>query len=270
MRENWSLNIENWANIPDLVAGFTFKNDHLNLGLHVGDKKEAVIRNRQIVAEALQFPLSKWVCAEQTHSDQIVKVDAASAGKGSIDYQSSIPDTDGFYTAEKDILLTMCYADCVPIFYLSLEKSLIGIVHAGRKGTTLNIAGKMIEVWQEKEQVAPEEIQVFIGPAICGNCYEVDDKAIAETEALLGADAQNVYQKIDKKLAARRLDLQSGRNLLDLKAVNFYNIINMGVPRQNIEISNYCTKCDDSLFFSYRRDHGYTGRMMAYMGWNGE
>ena len=40
-----------------------------------------------------------------------------------------------------------------------------------------------------------------------------------------------------------------------------------GIPKSQIEVSTYCTSCDDELFFSHRRDNGQTGRLMSFIGW---
>ncbi|XNQ36029.1 laccase domain-containing protein [Bacillus sp. 1P10SD] len=121
------LTIDSWTQqFPELKAGITSKLggtsgsnfESLNLGFHVGDDVNDVCKNRHIVAEQLEFPLEDWVGAEQTHDIILRKIYKADRGKGSNSYEQSFKGTDGFYTNEEGILLTLCFADCVPLFLL--------------------------------------------------------------------------------------------------------------------------------------------------------
>lgn len=125
------LTIESWCRqFPELVTGFTTKRggfstgDHksLNLGFHVDDDALNVCSNREKVAELLKFPLNSWVGAEQIHDSILKKVTKADRGKGSNSYDNSFKGTDGLYTDEEGVLLTLCFADCVPLFLLLLKK----------------------------------------------------------------------------------------------------------------------------------------------------
>lgn len=248
---------------PGLRAGITSKQggystgsfDSLNMGLHVNDKGEEVHRNRQELAETIDFPLNSWVCAEQTHGTNIKWVTKADAGKGVFQYSDSIKDTDGLITNEPGLLLTMCYADCVPVYFLYPEKRLIGIAHAGWKGTVNNICGKMVREFID-HGANPDEIQAVIGPSICQNCYQVDDRVIDKVKKLL--------EDCDEKPYNFKYD---GQYALDLKRTNRLALHKSGVPSSNIMVSDLCTSCEQREFFSHRRDNGKTGRIMSFIGW---
>lgn len=256
--------LENWMKqFPGLVAGMTNKNggtsvgdyDNLNLGFHVGDNLDDVCANRNKVAELLDFPLSHWVGAEQTHDIVIKKVTHANRGKGAEDYESSFKGTDGFYTNEEGILLTLCYADCVPLFFISPEQQMIGTAHAGWKGTVNDIAGRMIATWA-KEGIVPSQIFVGIGPSICEKCYIVNDYVINFVENILDDVEKKPYNLI-----------KEGQYQLDLREVNKLLLLRAGVPAENILITSYCSSCNEADFFSHRRDKGRTGRMLSFIGW---
>jgi copper oxidase (laccase) domain-containing protein len=53
---------------------------------------------------------------------------------------------------------------------------------------------------------------------------------------------------------------------LDLVEANRQQLLAAGVPAKNIEASSPCTNCHTDLLFSYRGEHGKTGRMMAVAG----
>ncbi|GER74074.1 laccase domain protein [Weizmannia acidilactici] len=248
-----------------IAAGFTVKgggtskmfNGSLNLAFHVNDNIDFVRQNRQIVAERTGFPLSSWVGAEQTHEDHVQKVTLHDRGKGAADYGSSFPHTDGLYTDEKDILLVLAFADCVPIFYFAPKHERIGIVHAGWRGTTRGIAAKMVENWV-KDGVPESEIEVVIGPSICRNCYVVDNRVIEAALPWLGKAGDLPY-----------VEKTPGQYALDLKHLNQIILQRAGIPESRIQISNLCTSCREEDFFSHRRDRGRTGRMLGFIGIKG-
>ncbi|WP_110929342.1 peptidoglycan editing factor PgeF [Bacillus massiliglaciei] len=258
------LLIEDWtAEDPRLTAGFTTKNGgigktpyfSLNTGFHVGDLEEDVRGNRQILAKELDFPIENWTGAEQTHDIRIVKVKSADSGKGASDYTSGFLATDGLYTSDRNVLLTLCFADCVPLFFYAPKHVMVGTAHAGWKGTVSDIAGEMIRRWNE-EGIASEDIFAAIGPSICRNCYIVDDRVMSRVQKLLEDSDEKPYNLISH-----------GQFQLDLKMMNQMLIEKAGVPKDQIQISSLCTSCHQDLFFSHRRDKGKTGRMLGFIGW---
>jgi polyphenol oxidase len=262
--QNDIFHLHEWEkDSPELTVAFSSRNggissppyDTNNLGLHVNDNKNSVINNRQLTADKLNWELSSWTAADQIHEDQIVKVTSPLSGSGARSYEDTIKRTDALYTAETNILLTLGYADCVPVYFFSREKGLVGIAHAGWKGTVKNIAGKMVRLWQEMENIHPGSIHAAIGPSISHCCYEVDDRVINSLEETL--PDWKPYEKIEE-----------GRYRLQLKEANYRLLIQEGVPPEHIYVSSYCTSCSEDLFFSHRRDRGKTGRMMAFIGRN--
>lgn len=258
------FSIKNWMEQhPGLVAGITTKKggsstgvyENLNLGFHVGDQFDAVCSNRNQVASLLQFPVQHWVGAEQTHDTLIRRISRTDRGKGADSYDHAFKGTDGFYTNEEGVLLTLCYADCVPLFFISPKHKMIGTAHAGWKGTVNEIARKMIEQWQ-REGIAPNQIFAAIGPSICEKCYIVNDYVINFVENTLVDVEEKPYNLISV-----------GQYTLDLKKMNKLILLKAGVPEKNIHISKLCSSCDESEFFSHRRDQGQTGRMLSYIGW---
>ncbi|MBE3568665.1 MAG: peptidoglycan editing factor PgeF [Bacillales bacterium] len=247
-----------------LVAGFTTRNGgissepfhRMNLAFHVNDNGDDVCENRRILAKKIGFPLQQWVSAEQTHGKNLRQITKHDRGKGALRYEDTIKDTDGFYTEEKGVLLTMCYADCVPIYFLAPKWQRIGIVHSGWKGTVQKIAGEMATKWLS-DGIDPTELFVAIGPSICQNCYQVDDRVIRKVNAILSPNDDIPY-----------VETEIGRYQLDLKALNLTILKKAGVPKENILVTSLCTSCHHE-FYSHRRDNGKTGRMLGFIGWKG-
>lgn len=256
--------IENWMEkYPGLVTGITTKKggsstgffENLNMGFHVGDLKEAVCSNRNKLANLIQFPVKHWVGAEQTHETLIRNITSADRGFGADSYENAFNGTDGFYTDEEGILLTLCYADCVPLFFIAPEYRMIGAAHAGWKGTVNEIAQKMVEKWGE-EGILPNQIFVTIGPSICEKCYIVNDYVINFVEKSLVDVEEKPYNLI-----------KEGQYTLDLRKLNKIILLKACVPEENIQMTKLCSSCDQFEFFSHRRDQGKTGRMLSYIGW---
>ncbi|WP_156290418.1 peptidoglycan editing factor PgeF [Oceanobacillus salinisoli] len=255
------LHIKKWQQLhPKLIAGFTTRNGGvsappfhtLNFGLHVPDNQEDVIKNRNILANKLHIPVANWVSGEQVHQTSIKVVSEEDKGKGSISYDSSLKGIDGLITNKKGILCTAFFADCVPIYFFDPVSEYIGIAHAGWKGTVNGMAEKMVLALKEKG-VQTTNLLAAIGPCISQEMYEVDERVVST---------------IDGKYREKCI-ISKGNNrfLLNLKQLNVEILLQSGILRHNIEVTNYCTFKDDALFFSHRRDKGKTGRMLGFLGY---
>lgn len=253
-----------WKEINrELMIGFTTKNggvskgdfQSLNLGLHVKDNQDDVIANRSHLAETVEVPLENWVCADQVHDNRIYKVNGSDRGRGILTYDSAISKTDGLYTDEHNLMLALCYADCVPLYFYERNKNLIGTAHAGWKGSVKDIGGKMIETWLKEEAADIDAVYAIIGPSIGACCYVVDNYVIEQVNNALGACEVLPYHRVS-----------DGQYSLDLKQLNKQLLLKAGLKESRILTSSLCTSCESDLFFSHRRDKGSTGRMFSFIG----
>lgn len=248
---------------PHVIAGFSAREkeadkDGRNYALHVGENPEQVIENRRRLAEGLGMSLATWTCGEQVHRTHIQEVTSIDRGKGNTSRKEAFPETDGMFTKEADLLLASFYADCVPLFFYSPDLDLVGIAHAGWKGTVGKIGPRMVQEMVQRG-ADPKQIEVVIGPSISSCCYEVDQRVI---EPL-----REAYQAELPEEIAKPTDESHWK--LDLKQANRALLRHAGVSDSHIFISSYCTSCEDSFFYSHRRDQGDTGRMVAYIGKRG-
>jgi YfiH family protein len=255
--------LEPWENInQNLLAGISTRNEgtsappyhSLNVALHVGDQEDRVLANREQITEKLGVNLNEWVCADQVHGSTIQKVENRHKGKGAKTEKDTVQKTDGLYTKERNLFLAMFYADCVPLFFFAPEHGMIGLAHAGWRGTVKNIAGKMIGTWGTRENIKPEQIHAAIGPSIGPCCYEVDHRVISEVDSILNEGDAKPYRQTDEE-----------HFRLDLRRLNFRLLEKAGVPADHIEQTSYCTSCNNDLFFSHRKENGKTGRFMGFM-----
>src|SRR5690606_41002332 len=93
------------------------------------------VENRRKLADFLGFTLTDFVCANQTHSANIYRVEAGDKGRGSTETGHAVADTDALYTFEPNLVLSTFAADCVPVLLYNETKGLIGAVHSSCQDT---------------------------------------------------------------------------------------------------------------------------------------
>ncbi|MCQ6558254.1 peptidoglycan editing factor PgeF [Paenibacillus mendelii] len=263
-----------WMEISEgLTVGFTGREggesttpwESLNCGLHVGDENAAVLDNRRRLAEALQWPYEAWTCGEQVHGNRVYQVKREDRGRGRLDRESAIQEADALMTAEKDVLLTSFYADCVPLYFYDPAEEVIALAHAGWKGTALEIAHHTVEAMSEAYGCLPANIRGGIGPSIGQCCYEVDGVVLSKIEPLV-RELDELMQT--RGLAGEQVVLPAseGKARINLKELNRQIMIKAGILPTRIELSEWCTGCRTDLFFSHRMEGGQTGRMVSWIG----
>lgn len=223
----------------------------LNIGLHVGDREEHVLTNRQRLSDALGIDSSRWVAAQQVHGGNVVIVGQRERGRGSRSHETAMPAVDGLVTGEAGVWLTGYYADCVPLAFWDIQERAVGIAHSGWRGTLADVGSVVVREMVESLGCHLRDIHVLIGPAIGVCCYAV------------GEDLASVFSKRfgEKCLSPRRDHIY-----LDLRSANKRLLVDAGVPPDQIYVSNLCTACLCEAFYSYRRDESPTGRMVAIVG----
>lgn len=164
-----------------------------------------------------------------------------------------IPDTDGTITNRKNVLLTTVHADCLAVFCYDPVKEAIGLCHAGWRGTCAGIAMEMVEKMEEEYGCVPEDLQIYIGPGISQCCFEAGME-VAEAFAENWTFAENYITRTPE-------DMVNGRCHIDIKGINQEQLELMGIPTDQIRVSEHCTCCEPQLFCSYRREGGTYMRM---------
>ena len=199
--------------------------DYLNFGDHVGDIPDHVAANRA----SLIARVGPTLFMNQVHGDKFHFAQSA---------DESIPTCDALITTTPAINLAVQVADCIPL--LIHGDSVVAAVHVGRKGLVNDIAVKVLD---EMKRLGGKNFSAWIGPHICGNCYEV---------------SQDVYDEVISKYPTSRSQTTKGTHALDLARPLRENLEEHGV---RVNESDICTV--ESLdHFSYRRD-GITGRTVG-------
>lgn len=276
---NWDpdpllLYVEPWKlEFKHMKAGFTTRQGgvgsapyaSLNCAYHVGDDPADVLHNRKLVAEKLGFPLESWTCGEQVHGKHVTVITADDRGKGLLDRQSALQDTDGLVTNVPGVLLTSFYADCVPLYFYDPVQQAVGLAHAGWKGTVAGIAESMVEKMEQEYGSRRQDIRAAIGPSIGDCCYEVDEAVMQHVRVWLDHSSGNDEYKNSASNQVYR-PAGNGKTMLNLKECNRHIMMKAGILPDHIECTTWCTSCNPELFFSYRKENGITGRMASWIG----
>jgi YfiH family protein len=221
----------------------------LNLGFHVGDDPERVLKNRKRLANSIGIPLDQFTMARQIHSGNVTIVSEELRGKGCTNQEDAINATDSMVTDVPGICLIVLVADCVPMVFFDPSKKVIGVAHAGWKGTLRFVARNTARVMERAFASSPRDIIVGMGPSIGPCCYKVGPEVISQVEDTFGTKKGYIANESG-----------DGKGYFDLWMANLEHLLHAGIQRENIEMAKICTCHNPDLFFSYRHQRGSTGR----------
>ena len=239
--------------ISTRLGGYSQKPfDSLNLALHVGDNAENVLENRRKFFQSLGYNYKEIVTPNQIHGDKVFVVEEKHRGRGSQNYSDSIPETDALITNVADLPLMLCFADCVPIMFVDVENRAIGIAHGGWKGTMKKIAAKTFLAMAENFGTKAEDCLVGIAPSIGPCCYEIGDEVKNTCAEVFPNNPELIINR-------------DGKNFLDLWQANKIQLMEVGLPEENIDVAGECTCSNSNWYFSYRAAGGTTGRIAAVL-----
>lgn len=225
----------------------------LNLGWQRDDILENVIKNHEIIAEAIGFDSKNIVTSHQTHTTNIRVITKDDCGKG-IYCHRDFDNVDGLVTNEKNVVLATYFADCVPLFVVDVKNHAIGLSHSGWKGTVGKIGQKTIEKMGECFGTKPEDVVACVGPSICQNCYEVSKDVAEQFMKAFPNDIDDIL-----------IDKGNDKFLLDLWKCNELIFLETGVLAENIHVTDLCTCCNTDVLFSHRGHQGKRGNLGAFL-----
>lgn len=184
------------------------------------------------------------ICMDQKHSGNVMVVEN--------DRELVVPNVDGLVTRNKKLSLGVVTADCLPILFYDPLKDVIGVVHAGSKGLLKNIIGNTVKTFVQTYDTDPRDLIVSIGPSIEQKCY------------IVGRDLIKLYKSAFPNYNSVYIE-GNGTFFLDLRSVAVQDLRNEGVLKENIEVSQLCTKCNPESLYSYRAGDTM-GRFVSIIG----
>ncbi|TRX76145.1 peptidoglycan editing factor PgeF [Pseudomonas mangiferae] len=195
--------------------------DTFNLGDHVDDLPSAVVANRARLVEALGC---RPVWLRQVHGVHVVQADPG-----------QVAEADASWSATPGVASTVLTADCLPALFCDRQGTRVAAAHAGWRG----LAGGVLEATVQALDLAPDDILVWLGPAIGPAAFEV------------GADVREAFLAVQPQAAdAFSPSLNAGRHMADLYRLARHRLAALGVTA--VYGGGLCTY-QDPRFYSYRR-----------------
>jgi len=194
------------------------------------------------------------VFSDQTHTANVRVITEKDRGNG-LTRPKDFFDVDGMVTNVPGLILTTFYADCVPLFFVDPIHKAIGLSHSGWHGTVDRIGEATLKKMKEEYGTNAEDVVAAIGPSICVDCYEISQDVAVEFINRFSSNEidQILFPKENKKY---QLDLWKTNELILLEA---------GVKKENIEVTDICTCCNPEFLFSHRASHGERGNLAAFL-----
>lgn len=227
--------------------------ESLNLSFTRGDHIDAVTENYRRVAQAFGKSIDDFICTDQTHTTNVLRVGKKDSGYG-VTKEKPYTDIDGLITNEPGVILSTFYADCVPLYFVDPVNKAIGLSHSGWRGTVGRMGQKTLEAMKDAFGTQPEDVYAAIGPSICQECYEVSED-VANYFSL-------EFQGHEDAILVKK---ENGKYQLDLWKANEIVLKEAGIKEEHLAITNICTCCNFELLFSHRASQGKRGNLAAFL-----
>ncbi|MDN3560884.1 peptidoglycan editing factor PgeF [Vreelandella neptunia] len=205
-----------------------------NPASHVGDNADHVALCRRLLQKEIgdERPLL-WL--NQTHGARVQQF-----------YQSEAADADAALAPSNEYACVVLTADCLPVMFCNRAGTQVAVAHAGWRG----LAGGVLEATIAAMNTDPDDILVWLGPAISNAQFEVGPEVYGAFVAV-HPDTADAFDHSPYRL---------GHYMADLYRLARFRLEALGV--NHISGGHFCTACE-SRFYSYRRDGGKTGRMAS-------
>lgn len=223
----------------------------MNLSFSCGDKSENVMKNYKIFCKALDLDINKVVRVKQVHNNYIETITEKDVDE---EFKQEVLKTaDGLITNVPGIVLSTRHADCPAIFMFDPILKVVGLAHAGWRGTVAKIAGSLLDTFKNHYGSDPKNIICALGPSIGKCCFEVGKDAFEEFQKMKIPDFDSCYEEKEKSC------------YIDLLEVNKKVLLQAGAEESNIFKSDVCTNCNHDLLFSHRASGGKRGNNAAFI-----
>ena len=216
------------------------------------DRRENVLENYRRFCEAVGTDIHDLVQSKQVHEDTVRHVTGADRGKGL--FVTTDFTADALVTNEPGLSLMVFSADCIILLLHDPQTRSIGAVHAGWRGTALDLPAKAIREMGRLFGAKPENIRVAIGAGIGPCCFETHDDVPDAMRAAFGGGAERYIQPRGPKWT------------VDLKAINAWRLREAGVRAEHIDVCPTCTACHTDLYWSHRITGDRRGVQGALIG----
>lgn len=246
---NKLFNILQWPHeMPGIIALNTLRGcahddpySKVNLCDYTADDLAHVEACRNALCAALGISPDRLVMPRQTHTCNVAVVDDALMALPHSERMERLQAVDALVTRLGGVCIGVNTADCVNISLADAEAGVLGVAHAGWRGTVGKIAARTVEA-MERLGADRSRIVAVMGASICQDCFEVGDEVLEQFVAQgFSADA------ISRRNAA------TGKAHIHLQEANRLVLLNAGLKPENITWNGECSRCHPHKYFSARR-----------------
>ncbi len=219
--------------------------DTLNVSSAIGDDPVAVDANRDHVLATLGRPRDTLMMAGLVHGVAVARVDTSTVGEPLDGGGRYVPLVDALVTDDPAVTLLVTAADCAQVLFLDPRRRVVGLAHAGWRGTAAGVLTATVAALREHYGSDPADLRAAVGPCLGPCCARFSDPR--------------------RELPAWCAPFIHG-DRVDLWAMNRQQLRAAGLPPEHIGVAEVCTVCRRDLFYSHRGDRGRTGRFAAAIG----
>ncbi len=197
-----------------------------------------------------RFSGSHVVTAKQVHQDRVLVVEGL-VGDQEMWFAQDDAGNDAIVTRCEGFFVGVYTADCLPILLMDPQEKAVAAVHAGWRGSLLQVVAKAAQEMILKMGCRPEHLLAALGPSIGPCCYEVGELVLEPLKELYPHGTGVARLKED------------GKGMLDLLELNRRQLLEIGLRDKNLYAVGLCTYCHADLFSSYRREGKGTAGMLS-------
>jgi hypothetical protein len=254
-----AFQFERFRNFPlvQAMSGRVGAADDGDLGYTPNNDHDRIDANRDAFLSAVRVSPDALTLGKQVHGTHVEVVTSDDRGRGRPPRFDGFPATDALVTEARDVVLGTIVADCVPLLVYDTRLHVVGLAHAGWRGTIGRIGERVVETMCTEFGSRPMDLIAGIGPSIGPCCYEVGQEVIQAWRDTAVSDHE---QAIIRHNSSYHFDLWSANQL---------SLIEAGLAPEYIEQSCICTRCHSDQYFSFRAARAGlipSGRMMMVAG----
>jgi len=159
-------------------------------------------------------------------------------------------ECDALICGLDNVALGIKVADCLPVTLVDPESHVVASIHSGWRGAAGQIVARALD-FASQNGLTPSRTSAYLGPSIRACCLEV------------GEDVASAFQQNHERVEDYLICERGPRPYLDIPALTRQILVDGGVPAGQIFDSGICTRCEGSIFHSYRRVGKGGGRNLA-------
>ena len=223
-----------------------------NANAYCGDDERMVRLNRDLLCESLGLETSRLIIPHQIHGARVRRIDEAFFMQTDAVKAATLEGVDAVMTDVPKVCVSVSTADCIPILIYDRVHHAVAAVHAGWRSTVLRIPEAVLQAMAGAYGTRPQDVEAAIGPGISLPSFEVGEE-VYEAFRMNGFAMDYISE----------WKPETHKHHIDLWAANRIQLLDFGVPGEQIETSGICTYMRHEEFFSARRLGIKSGRILS-------